>query len=495
MGHIVNIFDTGCCQNIDRVVIGSETARLVPGDRAHAESGAANPVRRVITAALPAALVTATLKSFSPSALGFSLCDLAVMCLLLDMERHLLHLYIPIPRALMFISAFIFFAAGEGLYNGFAKPLHQEFTLLAKCIVWATVPGIILSDGTSVLRLLLLGAYSLCTLAAIRQLLEALRIGRSIPARRNVLLLSNGARSDELSEAIANTQGCVLRGAVSDSWMRGRDQGELGSVARREFIDELVIATDDPKVRTAAIREARLNRLVAQVVPEWLSIGDAQCEMESFSGIPALKLASCAVPEWSLAIKRILDVVASCAGLILLSPVLTAVALSIALDSPGPVLYPASRVGKKGVCFTFWKFRTMVIGADQIKNNLRMINERRGAFFKLTDDPRVTRVGRVLRRYSLDELPQLWNVLRGEMSLVGPRPHPADDVQRYELSHLQRLDSVPGMTGLWQVTARRDPCFEKSVELDRQYITQWSIWLDLRILLKTCGQVVRGTGV
>ena len=136
----------------------------------------------------------------------------------------------------------------------------------------------------------------------------------------------------------------------------------------------------------------------------------------------------------------------------------------------------------------------MTAEADRIKDNLRVINDRHGAFFKLANDPRITRVGWFLRRYSLDELPQLWNVLRGEMSLVGPRPHPPDDVERYEPGHLQRLDFVPGMTGLWQVTARRDPSFENSVALDRQYIRQWSLWLDLRILLKTCRAVLGGTG-
>jgi lipopolysaccharide/colanic/teichoic acid biosynthesis glycosyltransferase len=137
----------------------------------------------------------------------------------------------------------------------------------------------------------------------------------------------------------------------------------------------------------------------------------------------------------------------------------------------------------------------MICDADALKSDLRAQNEREGAFFKMTNDPRITRMGRVLRRYSLDELPQLWNVLRGDMSLVGPRPHPPDDVKRYQLRHLQRLDFVPGLTGLWQVTARGDPSFERSVALDVEYISRWNLWLDLRILLRTVAVVFAGSGV
>src|SRR5213075_879389 len=120
-------------------------------------------------------------------------------------------------------------------------------------------------------------------------------------------------------------------------------------------------------------------------------------------------------------------------------------------------------------------------------------NQRVGPFFKMRDDPRVTRVGRILRRYSLDELPQLWNVVRGEMSLVGPRPHPVDDYQRYDLPHLRRLDVTPGITGLLQISARRDPSFYKNMELDLEYIDQWSLWEDIKILARTVGEVVAGT--
>ena len=167
----------------------------------------------------------------------------------------------------------------------------------------------------------------------------------------------------------------------------------------------------------------------------------------------------------------------------------------IKTDSRGPMLYAAPRAGRKGRLFRCYRFRTMVTDADSVKDHLRENNQRSGPFFKITDDPRITRLGRILRRYSLDELPQLWNVLKGDMSLVGPRPHPLDDVARYDIEHMSRLDVTPGITGLWQVTARRDPSFQRGMELDREYIRTWTLGADMRILLKTVLAVARrGSG-
>ena len=200
------------------------------------------------------------------------------------------------------------------------------------------------------------------------------------------------------------------------------------------------------------------------------------------------------LPVARLLLKRALDVIGAGAALVVLAPVLALVAILISLDSPGCVLYAALRAGRKGRPFRCYKFRTMVRGADALKDELRGRNERHGPFFKIRGDPRITRIGRRLRRYSLDELPQLWNVLKGEMSLVGPRPHPLDDFSGYGIEHLPRLDVTPGITGLWQVTSRRDPSFETGMNLDIEYIRRWSLGLDVRILLKTAGAVLRGSG-
>jgi len=195
-----------------------------------------------------------------------------------------------------------------------------------------------------------------------------------------------------------------------------------------------------------------------------------------------------------LGLKRVVDVAGAGLTLMTLAPLLAVIAGFIRLDSRGPVLYCAQRAGRKGKLFRCYKFRTMVSGADRLKDDLRENNQRSGPFFKISNDPRITRLGRFLRRYSLDELPQLWNVVKGDMSLVGPRPHPLEDVAGYEIEHLARLDVTPGITGLWQVTARRDPSFQRGMELDREYIRTWSLRSDMRILLKTFLAVVQGSG-
>jgi lipopolysaccharide/colanic/teichoic acid biosynthesis glycosyltransferase len=192
--------------------------------------------------------------------------------------------------------------------------------------------------------------------------------------------------------------------------------------------------------------------------------------------------------------KRLVDILVSATCLILLSPLLVLVAAIIKLDSAGPILFTSLRVGKKGEAFTCFKFRTMVENAEALKSSLRHLNERDGVLFKISKDPRLTGVGRILRKFSVDELPQFWNVLRGDMSLVGPRPPIPSECEQYSLDQLRRLDVTPGLTGLWQVTARANPSFESYIELDSQYVNNWSFWLDCRILWKTIGVVIAGTG-
>jgi exopolysaccharide biosynthesis polyprenyl glycosylphosphotransferase len=182
--------------------------------------------------------------------------------------------------------------------------------------------------------------------------------------------------------------------------------------------------------------------------------------------------------------------------LVLLSPLFLLIALAIKVSSPGPVFFKQQRSGLSGSPFTLYKFRTMVTNAEQFKHELAAMNEMTGPVFKLTNDPRVTPIGKFLRKYSLDELPQLFNVLRTEMSLVGPRPLPVDEVRRFEnLAHRRRLSMKPGLTCLWQISGRNQISdFKEWVRLDLEYIDNWSLWLDLKILLLTVPVVLRGTG-
>ena len=206
---------------------------------------------------------------------------------------------------------------------------------------------------------------------------------------------------------------------------------------------------------------------------------------EEFEGFVVRSLVHDGQREVGLAVKRVLDIVCSAAGLLLLSPVLLVAALLIRLRDGSPILFRQTRVGLHGRPFTMFKFRTMIPGAEERLDEVRHLNERDGVTFKATNDPRITSNGRWLRKTSIDELPQLWNVLTGSMSLVGPRPPLPHEVGEYDVWHRRRLSMKPGITGLWQIEARHEPDFDRWVEHDLLYIDGWSIWLDLKILART----------
>ena len=214
------------------------------------------------------------------------------------------------------------------------------------------------------------------------------------------------------------------------------------------------------------------------------------------SGQPLIELTAPSLKAWQFVVKRLVDTVGALVMLVLGAPVLLAAALAIKLDSPGPVLFLQERIGFCGVAFRMMKFRTMRTGADAEKAGLAHLNQTGDPrLFKIQDDPRITRVGRWLRKWSVDELPQLFNVLRGEMSLVGPRPFFEADLATYEDHHFRRLGAKPGITGLWQVNGRSTILdFEEVVRLDREYIEKWSLWLDLSILLRTVPAVMARSG-
>jgi exopolysaccharide biosynthesis polyprenyl glycosylphosphotransferase len=270
---------------------------------------------------------------------------------------------------------------------------------------------------------------------------------------------------------------------------------QLLPLARQFFADEIFLsASCDAREVTRIVTEAREAGVDFRVVPELYDGLAWNSPIEYIGQFPTIPLHRGETPVIGLFLKRILDVVLSSFALVVLSPVLFGIALAVKLESPGPVFYCSDRIGKKGRVFRCLKFRTMVADAERRRAEILHMNERDGVLFKVSNDPRITRFGRFLRKYSLDELPQFLNVLRGDMSMVGPRPPIASEVKRYDLSHLRRLDVLPGMTGLWQVQARQDPSFDSYISLDTAYIQNWSIWLDLKILIRTLSVVAGGTG-
>lgn len=242
------------------------------------------------------------------------------------------------------------------------------------------------------------------------------------------------------------------------------------------------------------LEKARMHGIDLRVVPDMYDGLAWNSPIEYIGQFPTIPLHTGHVPEVGLLLKRVLDVLLSAMIVLVLSPILIAVAIAIKLDSRGPVFYSSERIGKRGRVFRCIKFRTMVRDAERRRADVMHMNEREGVLFKITNDPRITRLGRFLRKYSIDELPQFFNVLRGDMSIVGPRPPLASEVKEYKLSHLRRLDVMPGVTGLWQVQGRQDPSFDSYISLDVTYIENWSIWLDLKIIGRTIGVVLAGTG-
>ncbi len=262
---------------------------------------------------------------------------------------------------------------------------------------------------------------------------------------------------------------------------------DLASVITRHRIDEVIIADPDfPQPEAVELVDVCHNQGVrVRIAPSTMELLVHRAEFVPGEAVPLFELKPPVFEGFDYALKRSFDILVSSLLLVLLSPVLASCALAVRLSSRGPTVYRSMRPGIGGKPFACLKFRTMYRDADQRQADLESLNEASGALFKMRDDPRMTPVGRFLRRYSLDELPQLFNVLRGQMSLVGPRPLPERDFQKLEEWHKKRYLVTPGITGLWQVSGRSELDFDDLVRLDFLYLERWSVFLDLSILVKT----------
>ena len=246
----------------------------------------------------------------------------------------------------------------------------------------------------------------------------------------------------------------------------------------------------------AVIKVCELEGVETWLVADFIRTQISRTRFDDFYGRPVMVFSTAPETSWQSIIKQAMDYVGALLGVILGAPLFIFTALLIKFTSPGPVLFRQVRSGLNGAPFTIYKFRTMVTNAEQLRHELEAMNEMRGPVFKVSADPRITPVGKWLRRFSVDELPQFFNVLRGEMSLVGPRPLPVDEVRRFhDLSHRRRLSVRPGLTCLWQVSGRSEITdFHDWVRLDLEYIDHWSLWLDIKILFRTIPAVFRTTG-
>jgi len=322
--------------------------------------------------------------------------------------------------------------------------------------------------------------------------------------RRRAVLVGEGERLVSLRRALGLGRsgidyefvGVVSRdGEATGLPVLGRPE-ELRRVLETHELDELIVSATDLEEEELLdlVDEAHRHAVKVRIAPTTADVLTKRAEYVPGQGVPLFELRPPVVVGLDWALKRAFDLVVSAALVVFALPFWALIALAVKLDSPGPVFYRDRRIGLGEREFGMFKFRSMYVDAAERQAALEAANEASGPLFKIKDDPRVTRVGRILRRYSIDELPQVLNVLRGEMSLVGPRPLPLRDFVQLEDWHRKRYLVLPGMTGLWQVSGRIELSFDDLVRLDFYYLENWSIWLDISILAKTLPAVLARRG-
>ena len=397
----------------------------------------------------------------------------------------------------------------HGLYRPRARwTLRSEGTAIGRSVVVMALVTLSvlfvfrLPDVSRSFLLLLFPAQWLTTIASrlvLRWGFERLRArGYNL---RYVLIVGAGPRAQAFAAQLADHRelGLQIRGFVDDKpaelprgWKYLGPLDGIEAFLHEDVVDEVAIClpfTQMEKINAIAHlceEEGKIVRLPVDMLDRAFAAG----RVEDLDGTPVYSLVSGPDRVVALVVKRMLDVLIAGAGLIVLSPLLLGIAVAIRLRDGAPVLFRQVRVGLHGRRFEVLKYRTMVADAEARYGEVVGLSDPRA--FKVTDDPRITSTGRFLRRTSLDELPQLWNVLKGEMSLVGPRPAPPREVAGYDMWHRRRLSMKPGITGLWQVSARRLDDFDGRAELDLSYIDRWSLWLDLKILARTVPAALEG---
>lgn len=331
------------------------------------------------------------------------------------------------------------------------------------------------------------------------------KIAKAPPAQRRVLIAGAGEVGRQVAEMVRRYSwtGLELVGFLDDDPAK-RECGlpvlgtldDAARVVRDYRVEDVVIALP----RRAHARMEQLVQVLHElpvrvyVIPDYFALALYRASVEDFAGIPVINLRAPALNDYQRLVKRVFDLVVGSILTLLALPIMGIVALAIKLDSPGPILFRQQRVGENGRLFTMYKFRSMVVNAERLQEQVNRVREDGCVIHKRPDDPRVTRVGRFIRRYSLDELPQLFNVLKGDMSLVGPRPELPWLVERYQPWQRKRFAVPQGITGWWQVNGRSDKPMHLHTEEDLFYIQNYSLWLDLVILWKTVWVVLRGRG-
>lgn len=426
----------------------------------------------------------------------------------------------PFTHYLPLMAAFLVVWAVVGYFSSFYRDLEltNPIQLILKIVSQLAIVLVVMYAGLYLLRrtdisrtyVLLIGVVDFVLLLLGRAASYwGVAIMRERLSRYHYLLIVGcGPRAREMATLIEESRGMGLRlvGFVDpEGDTRPADNlagygvfplDSISTILQQHVIDEVVFAVNlqelarlEPVMQHCADLGIR-TRLQLEFLPPAYS----RIYLENFREVQLLSLSSAPDSELRLFFKRVFDVGLSLASLLVLSPALLSIAAMIRITSPGPVLFKQTRCGLGGRRFMLYKFRSMINNAEQMRAELHQLNELDGPVFKISDDPRITTVGRWLRRFSLDELPQLWNIFRGDMSFVGPRPAVPEEVEQYEDWQRRRLRMRPGLTCIWVLEGRSHVDFNRWMQLDLKYIDTWSLWLDAKIFLRTIPIVLSGRG-
>ena len=414
------------------------------------------------------------------------------------------------------IPIWLIFLSLHGAYKDIrTKKGWAEFAVILKSGILATITlgGFIFVFKLTLTSRLFIATNSLMAvllLTAAHLLLD--RFFDSIHAKGynqvNILIVGTGKRARDFIKVVRehSNWGLKIVGLIDDEHgMYGKDiEGfrvlgrlqDIPFVLHRIVVDRVIFVV--PRLWLNRIDEAILacerEGISTSISMDLYNLRIAKVRQTDFSGFPLLEFETFSAKQWQLFLKRAVDVIATITLLVVFIPIILATIIAIKLTSKGPILFKQVRSGLNGRKFTLYKFRTMVVGAEMKRRELEKMNEMDGPVFKIRKDPRITSVGRILRKLSIDEIPQLLNVLKGDMSIVGPRPPLPIEVDLYKMWQRRRLSLKPGLTCIWQVSGRNKIQFEKWMEMDLEYIDQWSLWLDFKILFKTVFVVLFGYG-
>ena len=415
----------------------------------------------------------------------------------------------PSGRPYIWISLLLLFTAPitlntQGFYSqSYWTSRKQVFWLITKATMIVTL-GIILGIFALKIQLtrsvIILFAIICIMLMLIKeeiwQFIQNKRIGRP-DSQKRLILLGSESETREMLERIGDGKNKNYR--VMMEFNINRDPiNELVQNLHKHSANVVLINAGHTKfdLIEKVINACELEGVEVWLAADFFNTQIARTTVDDFQGVPLLVFQTTPAPSLQSLTKQMIDYIAAFTMILILSPLLLICALSVKLTSQGPIMFRQKRSGINGRPFTMFKFRSMNTNAEQRKHELEAMNEMSGPVFKVSSDPRITPIGKILRKYSLDELPQLINVLQGSMSLVGPRPLPEDETKRFEdLSHRRRLSVKPGLTCLWQISGRNEVKeFSDWVRLDLEYIDNWSLWLDIKILIRTIPVVFKGSG-